>query len=129
PRAPGGVGDDRDDRDDQAVTTAGAEPDRLGAEVTDGATRFAVQSGVATHIELCLFAPDGPEVDRVDLAPGADGLWTVDVAGVGHGQRYGYRVHGPGRPEQGHACDPAKLLVDPAARRVVGDLVWSPELV
>jgi glycogen operon protein len=48
---------------------------------------------------------------------------------VGPGQRYGYRVHGPGNPAEGHACDPAKLLVDPAARRVVGDLRWTKELV
>ncbi len=103
--------------------------DRLGATVVDGGTRFVVQSAVASRIELCLFAPDGPEADRVDLQPHADGTWSATVAGVQHGQRYGYRVHGPGNPAEGHACDPAKLLVDPAARRLVGDLAWRPELL
>jgi glycogen operon protein len=106
-----------------------APVDRLGATVGAGATRFAVQSGVAERIELCLFDLVGREVDRVDLAP-VDGLvWAAEVAGAGHGQHYGYRVHGPGHPEVGHACDPAKLLVDPSARRLTGDLQWAPELV
>ena len=104
-------------------------PARLGAEVTGDGCRFTVHSGVAERIELCLFDADGPESDRVDLVPGDDGTWHVDVSAVGHGQRYGFRVHGPGDPASGHACDPAKLLVDPAARRVVGDLVWNAELV
>jgi isoamylase len=104
-------------------------PDQLGATVGPGSTRFVVQSGVAERIELCLFDLVGREVDRIDLAH-ADGLvWAADVAGAGHGLHYGYRVHGPGRPEAGHACDPAKLLVDPSARRLAGDLVWAPELV
>lgn len=105
------------------------EPERLGATVADGGTRFVVGSGVAERIELCLYDAQGAEADRVDLARGHDGLWRAEVAGVGHGQRYGYRVHGPGDPARGHACDPAKLLVDPAARRVVGHLRWTPELV
>ena len=102
--------------------------DALGATVADGGTRFTVTSGVAERIELCLFDADGAEQDRLELTAD-DGTWSVDVAGVGSGQRYGYRVHGPGNPAEGHACDPAKLLVDPAARRVTGELRWSKELV
>jgi glycogen operon protein len=104
------------------------DPDVLGATITDGGTRFCVTSGVAERIELCLFDGDGTETDRVDLAASAD-VWSAEVAGVGAGQRYGFRVHGPGRPAEGHACDPAKLLVDPAARRVTGELRWTKELV
>lgn len=106
--------------------TVGGE--RLGATVHADGTAFVVASGVAERIELCLFEADGTEGERVDLAPDDAGLWRATVAGVGHGRRYGYRVHGPGDPASGHACDPAKLLVDPAARRVAGDLRWAPEL-
>jgi glycogen operon protein len=114
---------------DPAVPSPGS---RLGAEPIDGGTAFTVVSGVAERIELCLFDRDGAEADRLDLAPGGDagsGEWRVEVPGVAAGQRYGFRVHGPGDPANGHACDPAKLLVDPAARRVVGELRRSAELV
>ncbi|HEX2578400.1 MAG TPA: hypothetical protein VHK88_18790 [Aquihabitans sp.] len=100
----------------------------LGATTGAGGTTFVVASGVAERIELCLFAGDGTETDRLDLTPGEDALWRASVPGVGDGQRYGFRVHGPGDPARGHACDPAKLLVDPAARRVAGELRWAPEL-
>ncbi|MCU1370427.1 MAG: glgX [Ilumatobacteraceae bacterium] len=109
------------------------ETDALGATVGEGGTRFIVASRVAERIELCLFDGDGAETDRVDLAhddrDGHDGTWCASVAGVGAGQRYGFRVHGPGNPAEGHACDPAKLLIDPAARRVTGELRWTKELV
>ncbi|MCU1497222.1 MAG: glgX [Acidimicrobiales bacterium] len=100
----------------------------LGATTGSGSTRFVVASGVADRIELCLFGAGGAEDDRLDLVPDGDGLWRATVAGAGPGQRYGYRVHGPGDPAAGHACDPAKLLVDPAARRINGELSRAPEL-
>lgn len=103
--------------------------DLLGATVEETATTFRVASDVAERIELVLFDRDGTEADRVELAAGDDGTWATTVAGAGDGQRYGFRVHGPGDPAAGHACDPAKLLVDPAARRVTGELRWCPELV
>jgi glycogen operon protein len=108
-----------------------AEPP-LGATVGPGGTTFAVASGVAERIELCLFDRHGIETDRLDLTwPGGHDpvrAWTATVAGVAPGQAYGFRVHGPGDPARGHACDPAKLLVDPAARRVAGEVRWAPEL-
>ena len=114
------------DGPDLAVTETAL--DRLGAVVGNSSTRFTVQSGVAERIELCLFDAMGREDDRVDLSPHDGALWSVAVPGVGDGQHYGYRVHGPGRPADGHACDPAKLLVDPAARRIYGGVSWGPEL-
>ncbi len=105
-----------------------ARPDTLGATLADDGAQFAVTSAVAERVELCLFDLDGAETDRVDLGH-EDGTWSAHVAGVGAGQRYGFRVHGPGNPAEGHACDPAKLLVDPAARRITGELRWSKELV
>lgn len=100
----------------------------LGATTSDGSTTFAVGSSVAERIELCLFGVDGSADERVAMEPDDEGCWTATVAGVGHGHRYGFRVHGPGDPAAGHACDPAKLLVDPAARLLTGDVSWTPEL-
>jgi len=116
-------------RDDTEIGGTGSSTDVLGATVTADGTRFVVTSGVAERIELCLFDGDGSETDRVDLEAGDGRTWSAFVAGAGSGQRYGFRVHGPGNPSEGHACDPAKLLVDPAARRVSGELRWSKELV
>ena len=101
----------------------------LGATVVDGATEFVVASTVAERVEVCLFDSHGDERDRVDLHPASEDTWSVVIPGVGAGQHYGFRVHGPGDPANGHACDPAKLLVDPAARRITGDVRWRPELV
>jgi glycogen operon protein len=115
-------------RDEGTTGGSSTSSEVLGATVGEGGTRFVVTSSIAERVELCLFDADGHEADRVDLGHDA-GLWSVEVAGAGPGQRYGYRVHGPGNPTEGHACDPAKLLVDPAARRVTGELRWSPELV
>lgn len=114
--------------DDDATASTAADREPLGATVTSGGTGFAVTSSVAERIELCLFDGDGAETDRVELSAG-ERSWTAFVPGVTGGQRYGFRVHGPGSPAQGHACDPAKLLVDPAARRVAGEVRWSKELV
>lgn len=100
----------------------------LGATTSDGSTTFVVASSVAERIELCLFGVDGTGDDRLDMELGSDGCWSSTVAGVGHGHRYGFRVHGPGEPAAGHACDPAKLLVDPAARLLTGELQWTQEL-
>ena len=112
------------------VTEGESDDEVLGATITGSGVRFVVFSGVAERIELCLFDDDGTEHDRLDLARDGDGdLWRGDVGGAAVGQRYGYRVHGPGDPANGHACDPAKLLIDPATRRVVGELQRTPELV
>jgi glycogen operon protein len=100
----------------------------LGAEPGPDGTSFAVWSSVADRIELCLFDARDQETDRVELHAEAGGRWQTLVAGVGHGQRYGYRVHGPGDLAGGHACDPAKLLIDPMARRIAGAVRWGSEL-
>ena len=102
---------------------------RLGASVHAHGTKFVAASGIAERISLCLFDPEGAETDRLELTPDGEGIWSVDAAGVQAGQHYGYRVHGPGDLANGHACDPAKLLIDPAAHRVTGNLKWSLELV
>ncbi|MDI9582264.1 MAG: glycogen debranching protein GlgX [Thermobispora sp.] len=99
------------------------EPYPLGATWDGVGTNFSVFSEVAERVELCLFADDGTET-RVDL-PETDGfVWHGYLPGIMPGQRYGYRVHGPYRPEEGHRCNPAKLLLDPYAKAVEGSVRW-----
>jgi isoamylase len=105
-------------------------PAPLGAIRTGDITNFALFSANATAVELCLFhqPSDALEAERVPLAAGPDGVWHVAVEGIGHGQLYGYRVHGPWAPEQGHRFNPAKLLLDPYARALSGSVLWNPSL-
>lgn len=94
----------------------------LGAHVDDAGARFAVASTSAEAVEVCLV--DGPDGDlserRVELTARTFGVWHGHVPGVAPGQRYGYRVRGPYRPWQGLRANPAKILVDPYARRITG---------
>jgi isoamylase len=94
----------------------------LGAGVEGDGVRFAVFSGVADAVEICLFDETGAET-RQPLEPGDGDVWHAHVAGGGHGLRYGYRVRGPGR------CDPAKLLLDPYARAIAGGVTWDPAVL
>jgi isoamylase len=99
-------------------------PYPLGATWDGAGTNFALFSEVAERVELCLFdAGDGSET-RVPVTE-VDGLvWHCYLPGVEPGQRYGYRVHGPYRPERGHRCNPAKLLLDPYGKAVDGEVTW-----
>ncbi|MFF3978248.1 glycogen debranching protein GlgX [Streptomyces sp. NPDC001828] len=102
-------------------------PYPLGA-VHDGAgTNFALFSEVAERVELCLFDAAGEE-RRVPLTDVDGSVWHAYLPEVGPGQRYGYRVHGPFRPTEGHRCDPSKLLLDPYATAVDGQLDGDPSL-
>ncbi|MGH3760162.1 glycogen debranching protein GlgX [Actinophytocola sp.] len=94
-------------------------PFPLGAHPEAGGVRFAVASSVADAVDLCLIAEDGTE-HRIGLTERTFGIWHGLVPGVTPGQRYGYRVHGPYDPARGLRANPAKLLVDPHARRITG---------
>jgi isoamylase len=94
---------------------------RLGATPGEEGTTFRLWSEHGEAVELCLFDPEGEE-RRVELERGQDGVWAGLVEGIGPGARYGYRVHGPYRPEHGHRFNPAKLLLDPYARRIEGPI-------
>ena len=96
----------------------------LGATVVGDGVNFALFSEVATRVELCLFDDEGGEV-RVDLPEVNAHCWHGLLPDVGPGQRYGYRVHGPYAPGQGHRGNPAKLLVDPYAKAVDGGVRWD----
>jgi glycogen operon protein len=87
---------------------------------------FAVFSRNAEKIELCLFDDEGKkEVQRILLRERTDFVWHGYLPQARPGQLYGYRAHGPYRPEQGHRFNPHKLLIDPYARSLAGSIKWS----
>jgi glycogen operon protein len=101
-----------------------------GATWDGSGVNFAVFSENATGVELCLFdGPDGSdEGARVPMTERTDQVWHVYLPEVRPGQRYGYRVHGPYDPAQGHRFNPAKLLLDPYAKAIDGTIRWSEAL-
>ena len=99
----------------------------LGATFDGTGTNFALYSSVAERVELCLIATDGTET-RVDVLETDAHVWHTFLPGVVPGQRYGYRIHGPYDPESGHRCNPAKLLLDPYAKAVDGQIDGDPSL-
>ncbi|HEV2891031.1 MAG TPA: glycogen debranching protein GlgX [Frankiaceae bacterium] len=99
----------------------------LGATFDGGGTNFALFSEVAEKVELCLFDDEGAET-RVELREVDAFVWHCYLPNVGPGQRYGFRVHGPYAPEHGHRCNPNKLLLDPYAKAVDGDIDWDESL-
>jgi len=88
-------------------------------------TTFAIHSEVAECIELCLFDDDTGKETRFELPETSGFVHHGYVPGVSPGQRYGYRVHGPWAPREGHRCNPAKLLLDPYAKSIHGDVSWD----
>jgi glycogen operon protein len=102
-------------------------PFPLGATPKKGGTNFAVASGVAEAMTLCLFDQAGTET-QVPLRDYDAGVWHGFVPGAGPGQAYGYRVVGPYDPARGLRCNPAKLLLDPSARAVSGEVTFGPEV-
>jgi isoamylase len=102
-------------------------PAPLGAHWDGTGTNFALWSASAQAVDLCLYDTEGVE-HRYPLEETTHQVWHGRLAGVGPGQRYGYRVHGPYDPFAGLRHNPAKLLVDPYARALSGDLVLDPAL-
>ena len=103
------------------------KPYPLGSTYDGSGTNFSVFSEVAQCIELCLFDDKGVE-ERLLLPELNAHCWHGYVPGVGPGQRYGFRVHGPNDPSKGHRCNPTKLLIDPYARAIEGDVQWHPSV-
>jgi isoamylase len=103
------------------------QPYPLGATFDGAGTNFALFSEVASRVELCLFDDAGAET-RVPLREVDAFVWHGYLPNVLPGQRYGFRVHGPYEPEHGHRCNPNKLLLDPYAKAVDGDIDWDESL-
>ena len=102
-------------------------PAPLGAHWDGSGTNFALWSAGASAVDLCLFDADGSE-HRQRLQETTHQVWHGRLPGIGPGQRYGYRVHGPFEPASGARHNPAKLLLDPYARAVDGELVLDDAL-
>jgi isoamylase len=93
----------------------------LGASYDGAGVNFALFSEVADRVELCLVDEDGSE-QRLEMTEVDGFVHHMYIPGLQPGQRYGYRVHGPYDPASGHRCNPAKLLLDPYAKAVEGQI-------
>lgn len=100
------------------------QPYPLGAVFDGSGTNFSLFSEIAERVELCLFDDDGGET-RVDLPEVTAYCWHGYLPTVEPGQRYGFRVHGPWDPANGHRCNPTKLLLDPYAKAIEGQVRWD----
>jgi len=103
-------------------------PELLGATPDASGTNFAIYSAIAEDVELCLFSAEGQQVQIHNLPECDDGVWHGYLPGCGAGQRYGFRVLGPYDPANGLRCNAAKLLLDPYAREITGELQWHPSV-
>jgi glycogen operon protein len=99
------------------------QPFPLGPVWDGSGTNFSLFSENADRVELCLF--DGEREERVEVIERTAFNWHCYLPGVGPGQRYGYRVHGPYAPEQGHRFNAVKLLLDPYAKAIEGAVDWD----
>lgn len=102
-------------------------PFPLGATWDGQGVNFAIYSEHATGVELCLYDARDPKVEikRVTLPERTALIWHGYLPGIRPGQLYGYRVHGPYDPERGFRFNPAKLLLDPYAKAVAGEIDWD----
>jgi glycogen operon protein len=104
-------------------------PYPLGATWDGLGTNFAVFSAHAERVDLCFFDPSGRrEIGRMQLPECTDEIWHGYMPNAQAGLSYGYRVHGPYDPQSGHRFNPNKLLLDPYARKLAGELRWSDAL-
>ena len=97
------------------------DPFPLGATWDGGGVNFSLFSENATRVELCLFDADDVE-ERIELRERTAFNWHCYLPFVEPGQRYGYRVHGPYAPAEGHRFNPSKLLLDPYAKSIEGPI-------
>src|SRR5690348_13686774 len=100
------------------------QPFPLGATWDGGGTNFSLFSEHAERVELCLF-DDADNETCIELVERTADNWHGYVPGVGPGQRYGYRVHGPYAPQEGHRFNPSKLLLDPYAKSIDDGVDWK----
>ncbi|MBX9811275.1 MAG: glycogen debranching protein GlgX [Burkholderiales bacterium] len=104
------------------------KPYPRGATWDGEGVNFALFSGHAEKVELCLFDRKGQrEIQRIELCERTGDVWHCYLAEARPGLLYGYRVYGPYRPEEGHRFNPHKLLVDPYAKDIIGKSSWSDD--
>lgn len=104
----------------------------LGARTTSvngtKGVNFALYSEHAEKVELCLFDRDGKETAKYELPECTNKIWHGFIPGLKAGQLYGYRVHGPYNPREGHRFNPNKLLIDPYAKALSNPIQWVPDV-
>ena len=100
------------------------KPFPLGSSWDGDGTNFSLTSENAERVELCLFDHDDVET-RCELMRVTAHNWHGYLPGIGPGQRYAYRVHGPWAPQRGHRFNPHKLLIDPYAKAIEGPVLWD----
>ncbi|HAC65742.1 MAG TPA: glycogen debranching enzyme [Cyanothece sp. UBA12306] len=103
------------------------KPNPLGATWDQQGTNFALFSANATKVELCLFDEKDQET-RIKLVDKENHVWYCYVLGVKPGQKYGFRVYGPYEPQKGYYFNHNKLLIDPYAKAIAGDVINGQEL-
>ena len=112
------------------VTTRPGHPYPLGATWDGEGVNFALFSENATGVELCLF--DHPDQEKethsIRIEERTNQVWHVFLPEARPGQLYGFRVSGPYEPQAGHRFNPNKLLIDPYAKALHGDLRWSDSM-
>jgi len=103
-------------------------PYPLGATYDGSGTNFSLFSSVADGVELCLLDGQGHDTteQRIALSEIDGHCWHTYLPDIRPGQTYGYRVHGPWNPSEGHWCNPAKVLLDPYAKAIDGEVDWDP---
>src|SRR5579885_140663 len=106
------------------LTILPGKPYPQGATWDGMGVNFALYSETAAGVELCLYDRDGNS-ENIFLPERFGGVWHGYVPGLKPGQLYGYRVHGPFGPEQGHRYNPAKLVIDPYAKALCGQVNWD----
>ncbi|MGI4755711.1 MAG: glycogen debranching protein GlgX [Janthinobacterium lividum] len=106
-------------------TVLPGRPYPLGATPVSKGTNFALFSEHATSVKVCFYNEDGKETDCAELTERTAFVWHGLVRDTKPGQRYGYRVDGPWQPEQGHRFNKNKVLVDPYAKAITGDVDYK----
>ena len=107
-----------------------ADPRYLGATLTQEGANFAIWAAAADAVEICLFNEVNGKIleTRFALSHRDGPIFHGYLAGVKAGQRYGFRVYGPWRPEEGWRFNPHKLLIDPYAHLLEGEVQYVPEI-
>lgn len=105
-------------------------PYPLGATWDGHGINFALFADNATGVELCLFTSqkDETELVRIRMNERSHQVWHIYIPDLKPGQLYGYRVHGPFHPKNGHRFNPSKLLIDPYAKAIAGTIDWNDSL-
>jgi glycogen operon protein len=101
------------------------QPFPLGATWDGEGVNFSLFSENAEWVELCLFNHEGDDEQRIEVTERTAHNWHCYLPGIGPGQHYAYRVHGPYLPENGLRFNPAKVLIDPYAKSIDGPVRWN----